>query len=84
MIKGPKKTDGALIVENGKGEYQLTFTNTSLVDIKSAILTDTLPATLTYDSHLVTKPTQTIVTQSGIATKPIFTINNIPAGGTVI
>ncbi|MEI2833773.1 MAG: hypothetical protein V9G25_03145 [Acidimicrobiia bacterium] len=83
LIKGPKKTDGALIVENGKGEYQLTFTNTSLVDIKSAILTDTLPATLTYDSHLVTKPTQTIVTQSGIATKPIFTINNIPAGGTV-
>ena len=31
LIKGPKKTDGALIVENGKGEYQLTFTNTCLL-----------------------------------------------------
>ena len=83
LIKGPKKTDGALIVEGGTGEYQLTFTNTSLVDIKSAVLTDTLPATLAYDSHLVTKPTQTTVTQSGTAVKPIFTLSDIPAGGTV-
>jgi uncharacterized repeat protein (TIGR01451 family) len=83
LIKGPKETDGALIVESGTGEYQLTFTNTSLVDIKSAVLTDTLPATLAYDSHLVTKPTQTTVTHSGTAVKPVFTLSDIPAGGTV-
>jgi uncharacterized repeat protein (TIGR01451 family) len=83
LIKGPKQTDGALITEGGNGEYQLTFVNTSAVDIKSAVLIDTLPDSLTYTSHLATKPAQTTITQSGFVGKPIFTLENIPAGGTV-